>query len=42
MDDIPLTMTRIAPLAARDGVRVAYMPVIAPVDIASLAKGPTP
>ncbi|MCP3731015.1 MBL fold metallo-hydrolase [Sphingomonas sp. MG17] len=42
MDDIPLTMTRIAPLAARDGVPVAYMPVIAPVDIASLAKGLTP
>jgi L-ascorbate metabolism protein UlaG (beta-lactamase superfamily) len=40
LDDIPLTMTRIAPLAARDGVTIRYMPVIAPVDItAASAKG---
>ena len=38
LDDIPLTMSRIAPLAARDGVKVRYMPVIAPVDIIA-AKG---
>lgn len=38
LDDIPLTMERIAPLAKRDGVAIRYMPVIAPVDIAS-AKG---
>ena len=38
LDDIPLTMARIAPLAARDGVKVRYMPVIAPVDIIA-AKG---
>jgi L-ascorbate metabolism protein UlaG (beta-lactamase superfamily) len=35
LDDIPLTMNRIAPLAKRDGVAVRYMPVIAPVDIAA-------
>jgi len=33
LDDIPLTMSRIGALAARDGVKVRYMPVIAPVDI---------
>jgi L-ascorbate metabolism protein UlaG (beta-lactamase superfamily) len=33
MDDIPRTMARIAPLAARDGVAIRYMPVIAPVDL---------
>lgn len=38
LDDIPLTMGRIAPLAARDGVAIRYMPVIAPVDIQE-AKG---
>ncbi|QDZ08626.1 MBL fold metallo-hydrolase [Sphingomonas panacisoli] len=38
LDDIPLTMTRLAPLAARDGVKIRYMPVIAPVDI-NEAKG---
>ena len=38
LDDIPLTMNRLAPLAARDGVAIRYMPVIAPVDIQA-AKG---
>lgn len=38
LDDIPLTMTRIGSLAARDRVKVRYMPVIAPVDIVA-AKG---
>ncbi|MEO5492904.1 MAG: MBL fold metallo-hydrolase [Sphingomonas sp.] len=38
LDDIPLTMSRIAPLAARYGVTIRYMPVIAPVDIQA-AKG---
>lgn len=38
LDDIPLTMTRIAPLAARDGVTIRYLPVIAPVDIAAAAR----
>lgn len=38
LDDIPLTMNRLAPLAARDGVAIRYMPVIAPVDI-NAAKG---
>ena len=38
LDDIPLTMSRLAPLAARDGVTIRYMPVIAPVDIQA-AKG---
>ena len=37
MDDIPLTMRRIAPLAARDHVAIRYLPVIAPVDIAAAA-----
>lgn len=38
MDDVPLTMSRIAPLAARDRVSVRYMPVIAPVDIAAATR----
>lgn len=38
LDDIPLTMRRLAPLAARDGVKIRYMPVIEPVDI-NAAKG---
>jgi len=38
LDDIPLTMTRLAPLAQRDGVAIRYMPVIAPVDIAAATK----
>ena len=38
LDDIPLTMKRLAPMAARDGVAIRYMPVIAPVDI-QVAKG---
>ena len=39
LDDIPLTMRRLVPLAARDGVKIRYMPVIAPVDIKAAAKG---
>jgi len=38
MDNIPLTMDRIAPLAQRDHVAVRYLPVIVPVDIAAAAK----
>lgn len=38
MDDIPLTMKRIAPLAARDHVAVRYLPVIAGVDIAAAVR----
>jgi L-ascorbate metabolism protein UlaG (beta-lactamase superfamily) len=40
MDDIPLTMKRIAPLAARDTVAIRTLPVIAGVDIAAaVAQG---
>ena len=35
MDDIPLTMERIAPLAARDGVEIRFMPPLVPVDLES-------
>lgn len=38
LDNVPLTMERIAPLAARDGVTIRYMPVIAPVDIEVAAR----
>ena len=37
LDDIPLTMKRITPLAARDHVMIRYMPVISPVDIEAAA-----
>lgn len=37
MDDIPAGMARIAPLAARDHVRIRYMPVIDPVALADAA-----
>jgi len=42
LDDIPLTMTRIAPLAARDHVAIRYLPVIAPVDIAAATASAKP
>ncbi|MDX3899258.1 MAG: MBL fold metallo-hydrolase [Sphingobium sp.] len=48
MDDIPLTMARIAPIARQDHVDIRTMPVIAPVDIGAAARaamlktGPTP
>ena len=38
LDNVPLTMERIAPLAVRDGVTIRYMPVIAPVDIEAAAR----
>ncbi len=38
LDNVPLTMERIAPLAARDGVKIRYMPVIDPVDIDAAAR----
>ncbi|MBO9712009.1 MBL fold metallo-hydrolase [Sphingomonas sp.] len=38
LDDIPLTMSRIAPLAARDHVAVRYMPVFGPVDLVAAAR----
>lgn len=38
LDTIPLTMARIAPLAARDHVAIRYMPVIVPVDIEAATR----
>jgi L-ascorbate metabolism protein UlaG (beta-lactamase superfamily) len=38
LDDIPATMARIAPLAARDNVKIRYMPAISPVDIGKAAQ----
>jgi L-ascorbate metabolism protein UlaG (beta-lactamase superfamily) len=38
MDDIPAGMAKLDPLAKRDGVRVRYMPVIAPVDLQAAIK----
>lgn len=38
LDNIPETMKRLAPLAARDHVAIRYMPVIAPVDIVAAAR----
>lgn len=38
LDNVPLTMARIAPLAARDHVQIRYMPIIAPVDLEAAAR----
>jgi len=38
LDNVPLTMDRIAPLAANDHVMIRYMPVIAPVDMDAAAR----
>lgn len=39
MDDVPLAMSRITPLARRDGVQIAYLPVGVPVDLqAAMAR----
>lgn len=35
MDDFPLAMSRVEPLAKRDGVSIRYMPILAPVDVKS-------
>jgi L-ascorbate metabolism protein UlaG (beta-lactamase superfamily) len=38
LDDIPQTMTRLDGLAARDGVKIRYMPVFAPVALSAAIK----
>jgi L-ascorbate metabolism protein UlaG (beta-lactamase superfamily) len=38
LDDIPQTMTRLDVLTARDGVKIRYMPVIAPVALGAAIK----